>query len=94
MSFIELSRAKEFLDVIHSADDAKLQDLLNAAEDEAVQYMGRGLLASGETDPAPSVVLGVMLLLQAAYHASPNDMTTLRRAAEVKLAPHRVTWGA
>jgi len=49
MSIITLSHAKAFLDVIHSADDAKLQDLLDAAEDEAVQYMGRGLL-----EPVPA----------------------------------------
>jgi len=89
MSVIGLSSAKAFLDVIHNADDAKLQDLLDAAEDEAAQYMGHDL-----KEPAPSVVLAVMLLLQAAYQASPDDAGKLRRAAEVKLNPYRIGWGA
>ncbi|MGL4711661.1 MAG: head-tail connector protein [Shewanella sp.] len=41
MSTITLEQAKQFLDVIHDEDDAKLQLLLNAAEDEACQFMGR-----------------------------------------------------
>jgi len=44
--------------------------------------------------PPDSVVLGVMLLLQASYQASPDDIAKLRTAAEVKLAPHRIGWGA
>lgn len=109
MSVIELATAKQYLDVIHNGDDAKLQMLLDAAEDEAAQYMNRGLLepypAAALVDgvlvlappleqPFPSVVLGVMLLLHAAYQASPDDAEKLRRAAEVKLAPHRVGLGA
>ncbi|WP_334159733.1 head-tail connector protein [Achromobacter insolitus] len=109
MSVISLETAKRFLDVIHNADDAKLQMLLNSAEDEAVQYMGRGLLepvpaailvdgvlvsADPLTAPPDSMVLGVMLLLQASYQASPDDIAKLRAAAEVKLAPHRIGWGA
>jgi len=105
MSVIPLESAKTYLDVIHNADDAKLQDLLDAAEDEAVQYMGRGLLepipaeelvngvltpVAPLMEPPPSVVMGVMLLLQAAYQASPDDAEKLRRAAEVKLSPYRV----
>ncbi|AZR95103.1 hypothetical protein BBB39_16085 [Bordetella trematum] len=109
MSVISLETAKRFLDVIHNADDAKLQMLLDSAEDEAVQYMNRGLLepipavimvdgvlvdADPLTAPPDSMVLGVMLLLQASYQASPDDIAKLRAAAEVKLAPHRIGWGA
>jgi len=105
MSVIPLARAKTFLDVIHNADDAKLQDLLDAAEDEAVQYLGHRLMQSipveawdnGVPKQGPprvgvpdSVIMGVMLLLQAAYQASPDDAEKLRRAAEVKLSPYRV----
>ncbi len=35
MSLIPLDTAKSFLDVIHDWDDAKLQLLLDGAEDEA-----------------------------------------------------------
>ena len=38
---ITLAEAKAFLDVIHSGDDAKLQALLDGAEDEALQIMNR-----------------------------------------------------
>lgn len=106
MSRIALSIAKEFLDVFHSSDDAKLQMLLDAAEDEALQYMNRDDLngpweafaplvgATGESTLPPSVVLGVMLFLQAAYQASPEDMTKLRAAGEIKLHPQRILLGA
>ncbi|WMD23041.1 head-tail connector protein [Achromobacter seleniivolatilans] len=109
MSVLSLETAKRFLDVIHNADDAKLQMLLNSAEDEAVQYMNRGLLepvpavvlvdgvrvaADPLLAPPDSMLLGVMLLLQATYQASPDDIAKLRTAAEVKLAPHRIGWGA
>ncbi len=100
MSVIELATAKAYLDVIHSADDAKLKILLDGAEDEAAQYLNRELQElvaseqSSEGEPLPgSVMLGVMLLLQAAYQASPDDAEKLRRAAEVKLHPYRIGLG-
>lgn len=101
MSVISLSTAKSFLDVIHNSDDAKLQALLDGAEDEAAQYINQPLTdllpeeASSENpDDLPgSVLLGVMLLLQAVYQATPDDAEKLRRAAEVKLTPYRIGWG-
>lgn len=100
MSIIDLQTAKEYLDVIHSFDNAKLQRLLDGAEDEAAQYIDRPLEELQPEEPSSeltlpgSVVLGVMLLLQAAYQATPDDAEKLRRAAEVKLTPYRVGWGA
>lgn len=99
MSIIDLETAKNYLEVIHSADDAKLQMLLDGAEDEAAQYMNRDLedmiiADSSEDRLPPSVVVGIMLLLQAVYHATPDDADKLRAAAEVKLAPYRCGWGA
>lgn len=41
MSIITLAEAKAFLDVIHSGDDAKLQALLDGAEQEALDFMNR-----------------------------------------------------
>ena len=98
MSVIELVTAKEYLDVIHSGDDAKLQRLLDGAEDEAAQYMGRDSLfdlisdKSGELPAA--VVTAVMLLLQAVHQAPADDIPKYRSAAETKLAPYRIGWGA
>lgn len=41
MSDLTLAEVKAYLEVIHNADDAKLQLLLSAAEDEAMQIMDR-----------------------------------------------------
>ena len=98
MSVIDLSAAKEYLDVIHAGDDAKLQRLLDGAEDEAAQYMGRESLSdliSGEPAALPAaVVTAVMLLLQAVHQAPADDIPKYRAAAETKLAPYRIGWGA
>lgn len=99
MSVITLSEAKGFLDVIHSSDDTKLQLLLDAAEDEARAFMNRDDLIEWNTnintnDPVPaSVKIGVLLLLQANYQATPDDADKLRKAAEVKLMPYRLEMG-
>ena len=99
MSQITLSEAKGFLDVIHSSDDAKLQLLLDAAEDEARSFMNRDDLIEWDsnvssTDPVPaSIKIGVLLLLQANYQATPDDAEKLRKAAEVKLMPYRLDMG-
>lgn len=99
MSVITLSEAKSFLDVIHSSDDAKLQLLLDAAEDEARAFMNREDLYEWDsnissTDPIPaSIKIGVLLLLQANYQATPDDADKLRRAAEIKLMPYRLEMG-
>ena len=109
MSVISLDTAKAMLDVIHNADDAKLQLLLDGAEDEAVQFMNRGMLEPSPAailvdgvlvvappleKPPASMVVGVLLLMQASYQASPEDAEKLRRAAEVKLHPFRIGLGA
>jgi hypothetical protein len=99
MSVITLSEAKSFLDVIHNSDDSKLQLLLDAAEDEARMFMNRDDLIEwnsniSTTDPVPgSIKIGVLLLLQANYEASPDDAEKLRRAAEIKLMPYRLEMG-
>jgi len=41
VSTIPLEELKDFLNVTHSSDDAKLRVLLNAAEDEALRFMNR-----------------------------------------------------
>ena len=97
MSTISLEQAKQFLDVIHDEDDAKLQLLLNAAEDEACQFMGKEsltiLLDETTAELPASITMGVMILLQANYQATPEDAAKLRKAAEIKLTPYRIGWG-
>ena len=92
MGTIHLSDAKSFLDVIHNSDDDKLQLLLDAAEDEAAQFMNVDSL-SDWTELPYSVLIGTLMLLQANYQASPDDMPKLRAAAETKLMPYRVEMG-
>lgn len=43
MSLISLEQAKKYLNVIHDLDDDNLQMLLEAAEDEAAQFIQRSL---------------------------------------------------
>lgn len=95
MGLIDLALAKQYLDVIHAADDAKLQMLLDGAIDEAAQYINQSpldIMPEGGRLPG-GFILGVMLLLQAAYQATPDDAEKLRRAAEIKLTPYRIGWG-
>ena len=92
MSVIALADAKSFLDVIHSSDDTKLQNLLESAEDEAAMFMNVASLDEW-TELPYSVYIGVLLLLQANYQASPDDMAKLRMSAETKLMPYRVEMG-
>lgn len=98
MSVIELAVAKHYLDVIHTGDDAKLQSLLDGAEDEAAQYVGLDTLSGlAKGDPAvlpAAAITAVMLLLQGVYQAPPDDIPKYRAAAEIKLAPYRIGWGA
>lgn len=71
MSVINLETAKQYLDVIHTADDDKLQRLLDAAEDEALRFLDVDSFAdiccesSSEVVLPPSVESAVLVLLQA-----------------------------
>ncbi|AHG63185.1 head-tail connector protein [Advenella mimigardefordensis] len=99
MSAINLEDAKAFLDVIHEADDGKLQILLDAAEDEALQFIDAPYPYIPDSEPVSepalpaSFVMGVLLLLQANYQATPDDARKLRDAAEIKLMPFRCGLG-
>ena len=92
MSVIALADAKSFLDVIHDSDDVKLQNLLESAEDEAAMFLNVASLDEW-TELPYSIYIGVLLLLQGSYQASPDDMAKLRMAAETKLMPYRVEMG-
>lgn len=99
MSIITLDEAKSFLDVIHNGDDDKLQLLLEAAEDEAKQYLNRNNLEEWDStnegvDLVPgSVLIGILLLLQSNYQSTPEEMEQLRKVAEMKLTPYRLEMG-
>ena len=101
MSVISIDIAKTFLDVIHSADDVKLQMLLDGAEDEAIQFTNRADLTEWDSETAVNseylmpmgVVVAVMLMLQASYQAGVDEIGKLREAAETKLMPYRLNVG-
>ncbi|WP_225318917.1 head-tail connector protein [Cellvibrio sp. KY-GH-1] len=107
VSGVSLQQVKNYLDVIHDGDDEKLQLLLDAASDEAMNFMDRTNLeywgagsccdsvdiSTLSRDMPPSVKLGILILVQAAYQASPVDQEQLRKVAEVKLMPHRCRLG-
>ena len=97
---ITLDEAKQYLDVIHSADDAKLTMLLAAAADEALQFLDIESFddlcacdsyssSSSEGELPASLRLGILVLLQAAYQASPEDAEQLRKVAETHLMTFR-----
>ena len=92
MSIITLADAKSYLDVIHTYDDDKLQNLLDAAEDEAARFLNVASLTE-YTELPWAIYIGVLLLLQSNYEASPDDMPKLRSAAESKLMPYRIEMG-
>lgn len=92
MSVISLADAKAFLDVIHNSDDSKLTNLLEAAEDEAAGFLNVASLTE-YTELPWAIYIGVLLLLQSNYEASPDEIPKLRAAAESKMMPYRVEMG-
>lgn len=92
MSVISLVDAKAYLDVIHSYDDAKLQILLDGAEDEASKFMNVTSLEAWSELPM-SIIVGTLMLLQSNYQADIDDVAKLRAAAETKLIPYRDDMG-
>ena len=105
MSYLTIDDAKEYLNVTHDEDDSKIAMLLAAAEDEALQIMDReqfgfevgadAIEIELESEPVmpDSVRLGVLILLDAAYQATPAGAEQLRRVAETKLRAYRANLG-
>lgn len=96
MSIITLESAKQYLSVIHDFEDEKLQMLLDGAESEAEQFIDQPLTSAipeGESELPASLKIGVIMLMQASYQASPDDAEKLRKGAEIKLTPFRINWG-
>lgn len=95
---VSLEQAKQYLDVLHSYDNDKLQQLLDAAHDQALQFLNLcsldDLLEGSSEGVLPAAVqLGVLIYLQAAYQATPDDAEQLTNVAERTLMPYRKGWG-
>lgn len=87
---MDLATVKEYLQVIHDEDDSKLELILEAAEDEALLFCN---LEAMPSEVPASMDMGILYLVQASYQAAPNEIDILRKAAEVKLMPHRIEIG-
>lgn len=101
MSEFDLEALKRELRVVHSSDDAQLQDLLDEAEDEALQYLEMTAFpvetVEGES-PAErvprSIRRAVFLLVQGAYdEADASKLVVYRERAETLLFPFRENLG-
>lgn len=101
---ITLEQAKDFLNVYHAHDDAKIQRLLNGAIREAMEFLDREDPGNcGECESSSSETVewelpedaetGVLFLLQSVYQATPDERMKLRKAAEDILMPHRCGLG-
>ncbi|MDQ3288646.1 MAG: phage gp6-like head-tail connector protein [Pseudomonadota bacterium] len=113
MSVVTVQEAKTALVVIHNHDDLRLQQLIDDAEDECLQFIDRPSLprvgvscpdecdtsyvdnpVSDGADLPKSIRRGILLIVQAAYEGKDADeMTKLRKAAEVCWFPHRCRLG-
>lgn len=97
MSIVTVSEIKDYLRVIHSGDDALLQALIDAAEDEAVRFLNRTELptlpleypSSSETEEvpssgdeiAPSVRIAIYYWVQAKYEGTKPEDIAKLRTA-------------
>lgn len=102
MSYIDLAEVKNFLDVIHSHDDTKIQALLDGAEAAALDFMNRthfGELCEldsnydGTVSLPDNVKLGVYFLVSQYYDGKPEEHELLQKTAERLLMPYRCEMG-
>lgn len=108
MSTVSVAEVKQWLRVIHSADDGLIKSLIDQAEDEALRFLNRQYaptlpldypcssedIPSSEDPAAPSYVRAVCILVQASYEvAEPEKQAQMRRNAETVLFPYRTKLG-
>jgi hypothetical protein len=104
VSAVTVAEVKAYLRLTHSSDDPLLQQLIDMAEDECLQYLDRDVLPNLD-DPnstttttdgelAQSVRGGIYLLVQALYEGvAPDDMIALRSRVQTMIAPYRQKLG-
>jgi hypothetical protein len=95
VSTVLLSNVKAWLRVVHSANDALIQRLIDQAEDEALRFLGRTQvptlpvdapgecsseqIPSSDDPPAASFEKAVCILVQAAYEEPEPDKAARMR---------------
>lgn len=104
MSAVTIDDAKAYLRVQHDSDDTLLQRLLDAAEDQVLQYLGRdelpnlgelsGSSSTSDGELAPSVFAGVMVIVQSHYEgADAAAIDAARTTMHALLAQYRIGLG-
>lgn len=97
MSTVTLSQVKADLRITHNDDDTLLNILIDAAEDEAMQFLNVSELpmtATSSEQLAPSVYAAVFLLVRSKYDATMGEeIQKLRSCAEQLLMPYRTEVG-
>lgn len=98
MSIATLTMVKQDLRVTGTDDDTYIQLLIDAAEDECLQFLGVSELPTEETSSEPplkgSVYAAVFLLVRAKYDlASADEIQSIRKCAEMLLMPYRDSLG-
>jgi len=89
-----LDDVKTSIRVIHSADDALLQRLINSASLEYIQFCNIEVDSDATVEPiAEDAFQGLVLMVQADYSADPEKRESYRKAAETLWMPHRISMG-
>ncbi len=101
---INLEQVKPHLQLTHDLDDTRIQDLIDSAERECLNYLHRDTLPQvGETSSEsssysgeaiePDVVNGIIVMVKADYDGDPAQREDYRRAARSLWDPYRTGLG-
>jgi len=99
MSTVTLVEVKQYLRVIHDDDDTLIQDLIDAAERQALSYLAHDSFEVDLSDVdvptvPPDVLMAIRLMVRADYEAAdPTIAEQWRDVAHGKLYPYRQGFG-
>lgn len=108
MSTLTLDSLKDYLRIIHDADDAMLQDLLDGAESEVLAFLNAESFeivknnfsviyqssSSSELELPPDIYSCIKILVRSDYEESdPSKAKAWREHVERRLFPYRLELG-
>lgn len=102
MSAVTVESVKRDLRIMHDADDALLQELINAGEQSCLRFLDVAELPAAEYDSetsselvyAEDVLYGIRLIVRSMYEETdPTRLAALRTAAETLWMPYRAGLG-